>query len=62
MKNEGKQGRIHGPSCVRVGRASAGEDHWDIWAGAVRWMCGGKRGSLVCSELHGWDLSLKTGI
>ena len=31
-----KQGRIHGyPSCVRVGRSSAGEGHLGIWAGAV---------------------------
>ena len=31
-----EQGRIHGyPSRVRVGRSSAGEGHWVIWAGAV---------------------------
>ena len=31
-----KQGWIHGyPSHVRVGRSSAREGHWGIWAGAV---------------------------
>ena len=31
-----KQGRIHGyPSRVPVGRCSAGEGHWSIWAGAM---------------------------
>ena len=32
-----KQGRIHSyPSRVWVGRSSAGEDHWVIWAGAQK--------------------------
>ena len=31
-----KQGRMRGyPSRVRVGRSSAGEGHYGIWAGAV---------------------------
>ena len=32
-----KQGRIHGyPSRERVGRSSAGEGYWVIWAGAIK--------------------------